>query len=52
LRLVHFDFLGSACESKREDVSSLDVREQGSFQHDVLALFHRALMKEGNAGAI
>jgi ATP-dependent helicase/nuclease subunit B len=52
-RLEHFAacpfrfFVGSGLRVEERRRFELDVREQGSFQHDVLALFHRALVNEG-----
>jgi ATP-dependent helicase/nuclease subunit B len=40
-------FIRSGLRAEERKQFELDVREQGSFQHEVLALFHRALMKEG-----
>jgi ATP-dependent helicase/nuclease subunit B len=52
-RLEHFAgcpfrfFISSGLRAEQRKIFELDVREQGSFQHEVLALFHRDLLKEG-----
>jgi ATP-dependent helicase/nuclease subunit B len=40
-------FAHSGLRAEERKLFELDVREQGSFQHDVLALFHQELQAEG-----
>jgi ATP-dependent helicase/nuclease subunit B len=40
-------FVHSGLRAEERKLFELDVREQGSFQHDVLALFHQELQTEG-----
>lgn len=40
-------FVHSGLRAEERKKFELDVREQGSFQHDVLALFHEQLRREG-----
>lgn len=40
-------FVSSGLRAEERKRFDLDVREQGSFQHEVLASFHRTLAKEG-----
>ncbi len=40
-------FIHSGLHAEERQLFELDVREQGSFQHEVLALFHRQLCSEG-----
>lgn len=40
-------FVHSGLRAQERQLFELDVREQGSFQHDVLALFHEQLRREG-----
>jgi len=52
-RMEHFAacpfkfFVHSGLRAEERKLFELDVREQGSFQHDVLALFHEELQTEG-----
>src|SRR5439155_3177189 len=39
-------FVHSGLKAEERKLFELDVREQGSFQHDVLALFHQQLRQE------
>jgi ATP-dependent helicase/nuclease subunit B len=39
-------FLNSGLRAEERKIFELDVKEQGSFQHDVLALFHQELQRE------
>ena len=41
-------FIHSGLRAEERKLFELDVREQGSFQHDVLARFHEQLHHEGN----
>ena len=40
-------FVHSGLRAEERKVFELDFREQGSFQHDVLKLFHEELQREG-----
>ncbi len=52
-RLEHFAacpfrfFISSGLRAEERKHFELDAREQGSFQHEVMAAFHRTLMTEG-----
>src|SRR5262249_38839454 len=40
-------FVSSGLRADERKYFELDMREQGSFQHEILALFHQELRKEG-----
>src|SRR5207237_544837 len=40
-------FIHSGLRAEERKEFELDIKEQGSFQHDVLALFHQQLTREG-----